>query len=493
MSGVIKPVRRATKRPLRLMGLLLGLRQPSEYQPGTGGSIEVWQWTRPKYRLRAFILLLINALLFAGLGAFALWLRTGRYFAASGDAYWNAWWEAFDPTREQQLTLLDYLTYPIPVSQVPLMMVIIGLVMASLTAIPILVSMLYRLPYAIIFTAIICFVAMLPWLAATVTFCCILARWRPLQFSFHYATALIALLPVISYYALATRNASVSQVLPPVELAKLYVPWVLAVVAALASILTTAALGCTTFLRNRDYQTPRRIWLDAVAKRPDNYAALQNLVAVFLHEGDYQQALKTSERVLQLKPDFPEAYSARGSAYGHLGDFNRAIEECTRAIELKPSLADAYSNRSNAYAGLRDYERAVADCTKAIELKPDFAEAYVNRAVAHGGARRYAEAIADCTKAIELDANCAEAYNNRGISYAAIRDYDRAIADYHLAIKIRPDYSRTYYNLAVAQYYLKQYSAARANIEKCRQLGGTMNPAFLDAMKRAETRPTEGR
>ncbi len=245
MSGVIKPVRRATKRPLRLMGLLLGLRQPSEYQPGTGGSIEVWQWTRPKYRLRAFILLLINALLFAGLGAFALWLRTGRYFAASGDAYWNAWWEAFDPTREQQLTLLDYLTYPIPVSQVPLMMVIIGLVMASLTAIPILVSMLYRLPYAIIFTAIICFVAMLPWLAATVTFCCILARWRPLQFSFHYATALIALLPVISYYALATRNASVSQVLPPVELAKLYVPWVLAVVAAcvlMAVVLLIARL-----------------------------------------------------------------------------------------------------------------------------------------------------------------------------------------------------------------------------------------------------------
>lgn len=267
---------------------------------------------------------------------------------------------------------------------------------------------------------------------------------------------------------------------------------VLAATAALALILTTAVLGCTTFLRNRDYETPRRIWLDAVAKRPDNYAALQNLVAVYLHEGDYQQALKTSERVLQLKPQFPEAYSARGSAYGHLGDFNRAIEECTRAIELKPSLADAYSNRSNAYAGLRDYERAVADCTKAIELKPDFAEAYVNRAVAHGGARRYAEAIADCTKAIEIDANCVEAYNNRGISHAAVRDYDRAIADYHQAIKIRSDYVRTYYNLAVAHYYLGQYNEARTNIAKCRQLGGTVNPAFLDAMHRAETQPTEG-
>lgn len=232
MVKVIKPVRRATRRPIRLMGWLLGLKQPPGHRLDAGTSIEVWQWTRSKYRLRAFILLIIDAILFAGLGAFALWLRTGQYFIASGEGYWQAWWDAFDPTREQQLTLLDYLIYPIPVSQVPLMMVIVGLVMASLTAIPILVSMLYRLPYALIFTGIICFVALLPWLAATVTLCCYLARWRRLQFSFHYATALIALLPVLSYYALATRNAPVSQVLPPLEMAKLYVPWVLAIVAA---------------------------------------------------------------------------------------------------------------------------------------------------------------------------------------------------------------------------------------------------------------------
>ncbi|HSW45844.1 MAG TPA: tetratricopeptide repeat protein [Phycisphaerae bacterium] len=232
MAKVIKPVRRATQRPIRLMGWALGLRRPPGHRPDAGTSIEVWQWTRSKYRLRAFLLLSLDAVLFAGLGAFALWLRTGQYFMSSSQQYWRAWWDAFDPTLEQQLTLLDYLIRPIPVDQVPLMMVILGLVMASLTAVPILVSMLYRLPYALIFTGIICFVAMLPWLAVTVTLCCFVARWRPMRFSFHYATALIALLPVLVYYALATRNAAVSEVLPPLEVAKLYLPWVLAVVAA---------------------------------------------------------------------------------------------------------------------------------------------------------------------------------------------------------------------------------------------------------------------
>ena len=233
MSNIPKPVRRVSSRPARLLSRLLSLRSPQDHQPAQDGSIDVWQWTRSKYRLRSLLLLMVNALLFAGLGCFTLWLRTGQYFVhGSFEQYWQAWWAAFDPTREQQLTLIDYLIYPIPADQVPLMMVIMGLVLASLTAVPILVSMLYRFPFSLIFTFIIGFVAMLPWLAITVTVCCFLARWRPLRFSFHYATVLVSLLPVLLYYALATRNAEASLVLTPVELAKLYLPWVLAIVAA---------------------------------------------------------------------------------------------------------------------------------------------------------------------------------------------------------------------------------------------------------------------
>ncbi len=242
-----KAIRRAPPRPIRVLGWVTGLRPPPGYrhEPPDEGAIDVWRWTRPKYRLRAVLLLLVNAVLFAGLSAFTLWLRTGRYVMGSWDEYWSAWWAAFDPTREHQLTLLDYLIYPIPVDQVPMMMIIMGLVLASLTAVPILVSMLYRFPFSLIFTFLIGFVAMLPWLAITVTFCCFLARWRPLRFSFHYATSLLALLPVLGYYALATRNAQVAMVIPPVEMAKFYLPWVLAVVAAcilMGLVLTVAWL-----------------------------------------------------------------------------------------------------------------------------------------------------------------------------------------------------------------------------------------------------------
>lgn len=234
MPRLVKPVLRAIEHPRRESHRLVR----SIWRAGVGATEEVpprdvWRWTAPKYRYRTVILLLVNALLFAGLGFFAFWLRTGAYGPFSEENYWHAWWEVFDPTTERQVTLLDFLLRPIPVDQVPMMTIILGLVLASMTAIPILVSMLYRFPFSLIFTAIIGFVALFPWLAITMTFCCFLARWRPFRFQFRFATALLSMLPVILYYVLATRGSDqILEHLTPVQIAKLYMPWVFALIAA---------------------------------------------------------------------------------------------------------------------------------------------------------------------------------------------------------------------------------------------------------------------
>ncbi len=209
-------------------------------QPAAGGAAteefrpqDVWDWTAGKYRTRSVILLVINILLFAGLACFTYWLRTGRFFAFASDQYGHELMRALNPAQEDQATLIDFLTSAIPVAQVPLMMLIVGLLLASLTAIPILVSMLYRFPTSLIFAAIIGFVAVMPSLAMFVTASCLIARLKIIRFSFRFATALIALLPCVLYYVIATRNPvePISD-LPPVELARLYVPWVIALICA---------------------------------------------------------------------------------------------------------------------------------------------------------------------------------------------------------------------------------------------------------------------
>lgn len=246
MSGISKRARQAARQPIRLVRQAAAEAQAAvQSEPPQEPTVEVWQWTRRKYRVRAIVLLLLNAALFAGLGCFTFWLRTGALSPLGVADYGETWWQAFDPYKVPPVTLIDFLTYPIPVDQVPFMMIIVALVLASLTAIPILVSMLYRFPFSLLFTAIICFVAVVPWLAITVTFCCLLARWRPLRFSFHYATALISLVPLGGYYALATRSPAGASVLAPMELARYYVPWVMALIGAcvlMGLVLTIAKL-----------------------------------------------------------------------------------------------------------------------------------------------------------------------------------------------------------------------------------------------------------
>jgi len=194
--------------------------------------LDVWSRTQPKYRRRAILLLLVDGALFFGLGCFTFWLRKGTLPFLVGE-YWHTLWECFNPRAQPQITLIDFLIDPINVQQAPMQIIVLGLLMASLVSIPILVAMLYRLPFAFLFIVIVAFVAMLPWLALTVTVSCILTTLRPLRFGFRYATALIALIPAVLYFFNATRNPNLASFYTtPIESAALYAPWALAILAS---------------------------------------------------------------------------------------------------------------------------------------------------------------------------------------------------------------------------------------------------------------------
>jgi len=213
--------------------LVRAIRRLATPRPTQVPLLDVWSRTQPKYRRRAIILLLIDGVLFAGLGCFAFWLRKGQFIPFLTDDYWRLFWQTFNPAAAQQVTLIDFLISPINVQQAPMQIVVLGLLLASLVSVPILIAMLYRLPCALIFIAIVAFVAVFPWLALTITLSCILTRLPALRFSFRYATALIALMPVTLYFYNATRNPSVeASYITPIGSAALYAPCLLAVLAS---------------------------------------------------------------------------------------------------------------------------------------------------------------------------------------------------------------------------------------------------------------------
>ncbi len=98
--------------------------------------VDCWSRTRPKYRRRAVVLLFLNALLFVALGVFTFWLRSGEALWRVGARDYAAkLWATFNPVAERQVTLSDFLLFPISLWDVPLQIVVVGLLLATLISI----------------------------------------------------------------------------------------------------------------------------------------------------------------------------------------------------------------------------------------------------------------------------------------------------------------------------------------------------------------------
>ncbi len=198
---------------------------------------DVWFRSGSRYRIRAIVLLAVNVLLFAGVGSFAFWLRSGERFAPIQEGYWDELKQTFVSVPFLERTgasLGSFLLEPISVQDVPMQIPIVGLLMAALISIPILVSMLYRFCSSLPFIVVVGFLAVMPWLAITLLVSCIIASVRPFRTRFRFVSALLGLVPAVIYLILAwpgTAEALGGQV-DPVDRIKFIAPWVLAIVAA---------------------------------------------------------------------------------------------------------------------------------------------------------------------------------------------------------------------------------------------------------------------
>jgi len=209
--------------------------------------MDVWSRSGPKYRIRASVLLALNVLLFAGVGSFAFWLRSGEWFAVTMPGYTDQITQALRFLGDNNLTLGALLLHPISVQQVPMQIVILGLLMATLISIPILVAILYRFWSSVPFIVVMWAIAVMPWLALTLLGSCVLASVKPFRTRFRFMSALVGLVPCVVYLLLAWRGSSEMIVgrIDPIDRIKFIAPWVLAIVAAgvvFAIVLTIARI-----------------------------------------------------------------------------------------------------------------------------------------------------------------------------------------------------------------------------------------------------------
>ena len=109
----------------------------------------------------------------------------------------------------------------------------------------------------------------------------------------------------------------------------------------------------------------------------------------------------------------------------------------------------------------------------------------LNQGIASFKKGQYDQSIAYLNKAIEINPEFAEAYNNRGFSYAMKGQYDKAVADCTKAIEINLEYASAYSNRGVAYFYKREYKKAWDDVYKVQNLGYSVNPGFIKALRQA--------
>jgi len=176
-------------------------------------------WSRPGMwaRQRAYIFLCINIAVFSALNMFLYYLHAAKYLDFS--------WQSYTQTRH--VTLLRFLVFPISVYEVPVMIVVLGMLMAITVMVPILAAQLYGFLYALIFAAVVVVFGHMPVLGLFLAFSAFVASAPVTRLPFKFGSALLALVPIVVYFYVATRGDTTwqAQLLDPTPL---YAPWVLA-------------------------------------------------------------------------------------------------------------------------------------------------------------------------------------------------------------------------------------------------------------------------
>ncbi|MCC7292659.1 MAG: hypothetical protein IT449_11425 [Phycisphaerales bacterium] len=222
-----------------------------EPQSAARPSTDVWSRHGGRYRARAILLLCLNVLLFSGVCCFAYWLRTGVFLAPWQEGYWSVLFLTFRFTGEAHVTLASFLLGPMRVSDVPGLIPILGLLVAGMVTIPVVVAILYRLTSSLPFVAVVAFLAVMPWLAITLLGCCVLATYRRFRQRSPFMSAMIALLPVVLYFVLASRGteAQVGDLLDPLDKIRFLAPWAIAIVSG--ALLVALVLGIARVVNYR--------------------------------------------------------------------------------------------------------------------------------------------------------------------------------------------------------------------------------------------------
>lgn len=168
-------------------------------------------------------------------------------------------------------------------------------------------------------------------------------------------------------------------------------------------------LLCQYYLDSKDTLNYVSTLEKGLAKFPNEFYYLGNLINHYVFGGQPQKATELLDKAIANDPNNAQLYSVRGSMLEVLEDIDGAMANFDKAIELKPDFKDAWLGKARLI-----YNKAFKMEQKALEIR-DFklSDQEVAKAL-----EVYKESISFFEKAIELDSEDYETMKTlRGLFY----------------------------------------------------------------------------
>jgi tetratricopeptide (TPR) repeat protein len=187
----------------------------------------------------------------------------------------------------------------------------------------------------------------------------------------------------------------------------------------------------------------------ALAVRPGNAGAWNNLGIALKDQGDLAGAEAAYREAIRLDPKYADAHHNLG---GTLRKLNRAAEaeaEYREAIRLGTKVPDAYLNLGLALYRKGEFGEAIVRYHDALKIDPKFSAAHNNLGNALRKKGDLPGAVAAYRKAIEHDRKNALAWGNLGHTLIDTKQPAEALAAFREAVRLGVEDAGAHYQVGV--------------------------------------------
>jgi len=219
-------------------------------------------------------------------------------------------------------------------------------------------------------------------------------------------------------------------------------------IAGPAIAAAAAALLACTLARNETYGTGWSLWIDTVAKRPENPFAHVNLGVEEFLRGNIALAGEQFALAARLRPDYAAAHRNLGGSLLKMGRRKEARRELEAAIRLDPENPIAHDDLASLLASEGDWAGTALQLAAALKAERADAGEHSRLAEALLMSDRPGPAAAEYAECLRIRPNDPDAHNNRGVALLRTGDTAGARAEFQAALRLKPDDADARRNLA---------------------------------------------